>query len=1436
MSSLIKKILFSLMIVLIAMLSAITHVKAAATVTFPRGYDDLKTSNTYYCMEHQDWFSPGTWQAVSSQTIRSDDPDRDNRTLAKILYDGIVTGQGGYHQEHGGPYQYAIWKWCYKKGINTTPVNSAIYDQAYAAVANATPYSQSGKAAISLVENKMVMNGMVGSIKVKSLTGSINGITITFKDIASNDSSKNQNKTIDANSSSIPGWVELYKDKDCTQPIKAGEIKKNDTVYFKNLQPNYWIKKVNISVKSKSSGYTVTWTRWKKTTGQATEQDLMSATKTDGVDTTASVSISTDYSYGSIKINKIGVYKQDGKDVENKNITATFKLYCTTLNKWVAGTAKGRKTYVDSIDKASEYTSTTTIKALHSTYQYQLVEVKVNDQYYNNPIKMISATSNLQKDLKVVEKEKYYATSEVEVYASKENIVVVKDEKTSGDLKIVKIDKHTEKPLQGVSIKVYSNEKEAWVVKDSNGKYSYSKDAKNVEPFITDQNGEIKLDGMSLGTYKVYETAPAEDYDLTIQEGYMKDDISKANGWVYLGDVDMATNTQANVYTFKVVNEKNINIQGRVWLDVITTKAEPYNYIYDAEQDELLSGIKVRLWSLNNNEKPIAETETKDGFYEFKDVSYVDAENAYVEFVYDNKTYIVVDTLVGENNTINSKAKEHTMTINNLKDENLTGNGSAVTEKKQNNLMAYLKYDENEKKYVAKDINLGLMPKETPSMFVSEELEYIKVELNGFEYTYKYGDPQVTVDPYAPKASRIDKRAPISPTDIAYSINQDKDNKLKVYVVYSIKVANTEAMAIDDIYQEKKLYLSELTNTFDDRYELSKDKIGRTDYENSQFNLWDNNKENANMANYNLADSENNAFKDGIEHNKPITSYIQFKVKDAEVEKLLSSKESIEEKATKAEAKGYHEYLRTDNVWVDDEKVTAFDGVKGKYEEKNSNNEKYYVHKSVECEDKSSDLYIQLTLQKSRTISGTVFEDAIADSSKNLGNGKLDADENKAKDVKVELVSKKDAIEPVKLYQYNENTGKTTTINAVVESNNDGTYVFNGVVPGYYYIRFTYGDGTQKMVVAGAEKEIFAKDYKSTIITGPVAEADKAGNNFEWYRKLGNEGYSTAVDDLNARKALDGYDFREDGAYDKNGNLVEKYGEVNIPAYTPLFGIKIENTEGIESADNYIYSEEKSTQKFEGFNFGLIKQPDIPVDITKTITNVKFTNQVGTTLVSENPVDSKSNLLTALEKLEGGSTYAKLELEPDAIYGSSVEITYEITIENNSEDYTDESYYKYGEVTEGNKKKLEIKEVRDDLDEKIDYKSIKFTNSSSNTTEPSYRVESDDTTKTTYVTISGWDSIASGERTTISYTATALLANDDVDSAYENKAKIKTISLDALSSLNSESSTIWKKEGKATITIAPNTGENRSTTYYIIGAVALVVLAGGIILIKKKVM
>ncbi len=350
----------------------------------------------------------------------------------------------------------------------------------------------------------------------------------------------------------------------------------------------------------------------------------------------------------------------------------------------------------------------------------------------------------------------------------------------------------------------------------------------------------------------------------------------------------------------------------------------------------------------------------------------------------------------------------------------------------------------------------------------------------------------------------------------------------------------------------------------------------------------------------------------------------------------------------------------------------------------------------------------------------------------------------------------------------------------------------------------------------------------------------------EWYKYLNNNNYSAAVDDLTEREKVGKYQYSSDGKiYDESGNEV-KQELTNVNAYTPILSISIENDKNDETNDGDLHKSD-----YSGFNFGLITMPSTAIDLDKKITNVKFTSQTGATLVSANPTDKSAAYITALDEVTGGSKYAKMELDKSLMYGSSLETTYEITVINNSDkDYIEDegsdeygNYYYYGEKTSTSKlKQVKVEEVVDELDSKynFDSKESEFTAYKSNpdkgeteTTVNITKNNSDGSTENTNtISITGWESLESGESEHMSYTVTSLLS-DDNDTAYENKAKITKISLDRLTTLKSDYE--WGND-TTTLSITPPTGADRRPIYWIAGTIGLIVLASGIVFLKKRIL
>ena len=1195
-----------------------------------------------------------------------------------------------------------------------------------------------------------------------------------------------------------------------------------------------------------------------------------------------------------------------------------------------------------------------TIEGLYIDFNpYIIVEV-LNDEleqdpYYTDPI-VIEGGSQVQ-----IEDETYYAVT-VNITADTTLQYEIIDNRSSGDLTIEKSDyTYNDLKLEGAEFKLQLVEAQyakncngVWLVQNSDGTFDYTNtSSSSATTFVTDKDGKITLSCLRNGTYAVYETKAPIGYDITKQDGY-----DAENGWVHVGDATVST--EDNIVTYEITNKKIADkLEGYVWVDKPDTKGNDTDNIYGSESNDFLKeGITVNLY--DGTGTLIATTTTdSEGHYEFttknapsytgedKNIYYWDLAEGYVEFIYNNKTiynedgtvreygYITVDPFVGTDVSVNSKAQEYTITTDKLDDNNLTGTtgnnpGKAVTykatrtlsidellestentsEKIKNNTAAYddLKetpltgYYDNET-YTVSNINLGLLEQNDPEFTVDETLAYIKVKMKGYTYTYKYGDAAATNSTNVPTVNEQNSAktftGKIYPTDIAYNMAESTE-ELQVYVVYSIDVKNNETTYIDNQYVEEKLYLDSLVNEYDtNRYVLCTDENNE---DKNDFALWSNSTASG-VASLNI---NNSIYKDGIAKQETKTSYIQFKMKESALEKILTgglTYEDIESAPTKATARGYHEYLRTDNVWVDNPQVTAFNGCKGanSYPKSNNSGKKYYAHKSISKNRSSASLYLKLSLGEQRTISGTVFEDTSVSDDTKLGNGILDNNENnRAKEVTVELLNA-DKETVTKLYQVNDKkvvyNPDGTLPEARTKTVEGGTFTFEGVVPGYYYIRFTYGDGTQKMMPAGSE--IRSNDYKSTIINtaddgaGDIiknaleAKPDQLSNAqqtllndysnedakklVEWYKYL-QQNYSTAVDDTNQRLATEKYVYKEDEkVYDESGNVVTY--PTNVNAYTPMTGISIEN-----DVNDYTDNGDYHSPRYDGFNFGIIEESAPKIKLDKKITNVSLTTQTGSTLVSANPTDRTASYVTALDNTTGGSKYAKVEIEPSLIYGSELKTTYEITITNNSvKDYIEDKessefgyYYKYGEKTDtAELKKITVNEVIDELDAKYNYDptagevketvvhedtsieestvkiekpEVTTSTSSTETTTVTNPDESITTTTNNTLSIKGWSGIESGAKTSINYTVTSLLSNEDNDTLYTNKAKITSISLDKLTTLKSNFEWGENLKDTTTLTITPTTGEDRSNTYWVAGAVALVVIAAGFVVLKKKVL
>ena len=722
----------------------------------------------------------------------------------------------------------------------------------------------------------------------------------------------------------------------------------------------------------------------------------------------------------------------------------------------------------------------------------------------------------------------------------------------------------------------------------------------------------------------------------------------------------------------------------------------------------------------------------------------------------------------------------------------------------------------------------------TPTYEIEEELSKVIVELNGATYTYQYGAPEMSAVTYMVPSLSLQTRqgyytTQLYPSDIAYNMDNGGD-KLKVYAEYNIKVKNTETRN-DNIYSERKLFLNSLKNQFDDeRYVLNDDK-------------WE--LENEDMAVLkNIQNTEfGNTVTGGIESGGSKTTTIQFRIKDDALAYLFNIDDNryiAENLPTIAIANGYHTYQKyIENAWVD---------------RRSSNDIRI-----------SNALYIRLILGTPRTISGMVFLDDKnvtktdnEGNTVNIGDGIYNNNEKIARNVKVELLNSKaldDYSTVADLSSNNNNIAdlyvKDNTIiyekkKAQTVTKDDGTYEFIGVVPGYYYLRFTYGDGTQEIWTTDGNKVDIIKlnEYRSTVINGGITnimkEAINAGDNSkaEWYKNLNaTNKYSIAVDDLNIKEKFENNIYNSDGTVENTNDDFK-----SMKSFSPKTLITIENV--LETVSWYNNSHKPS---FANFNFGITESPKTNVDIEKKVVNIDVITQVGSWMISGNPKDNNYQIMSDLDRVtEGGSKSVKIETDPQILYGGELRVTYNIEVINNSDrDYINETnvenYYYYGIIDANTRvKNVNIQELLDYLDSKfnVDTSSVIGPEGDAITISANDRIISRDvgesggeTRKAITVSITGINNIPAGKSKNIQYVAKDTLTADE-DLAYYNDVELTKMKIDKLSTLQDDFE--WP-EDDTQLVIVPPTGKNKSTFLTINIITLLVIFSMGIFVIKNKV-
>ena len=1086
--------------------------------------------------------------------------------------------------------------------------------------------------------------------------------------------------------------------------------------------------------------------------------------------------------------------------------------------------------------------------------------------------------------------------------------------KSTGSLNIYKLDKETGTNLQGAGFKI-KKEGSGWlkgttapytIVNNMSEATEYTMDNNNKTTFVTYKlfDGEsqqfqnkmmLKIDGLRKGDYSVYETKAPNGYELKAQDGYKEEN---GQGFAFAGTTYVCyVNEKNNIYWnrfVQVTNAQKISISGHVWKEGIPDKGSALDYdsLYDSNIDTNLAGITVYLKKKGEINPIGTATTLDDGTYVFdKLISKSELKNYYVEFDYSSKYaghipvafYSVLQNQPKENS---SKALVYELPTNDsdLSDPQKKYVATTYAGADSNKIATYGlenvgTYDETTQ--TLGNINLGIKPLIIPEYDVRENLADLKINIKGYTYTYNYGGRSKINDKFEVPIVKWQSSGytrPVYPSDIIYD-KLSSNQELEATVTYRIDVTNNATYNIPELYQQDDtLILTSMVNEFDtNRYTLVEDDTWKLE----------NNK--AVIKNLNIINGEDGGIKLSDSKAKTNTVYITFKVNKNAITDILNHPNGImEDYPTKVITNGYHTYLRNDYIWknVEDNNNVKLD-----------NN----THNTGNVEKNSDAPYLVFVPGTDRTVSGTVFKDEIiTNNGEKLGDGIYDKDKEKGvAGVKVELLD----IEGKTLshvYQYNKTDKGTKVLDAVTITDENGKYSLVGVVPGRYYLKFTYGNGSYKITDLDGnvikeenyetkigENSISAKDYKSTIINGDIREkfedrlSEKEGNKtqdelnekyYTWYKDddFKAKDYSLAIDDLNIRKDING---QEDS--------------INGQAMSPQFSITIENTENNSANEDalenaitkenvdktsgnkvnlpIINDEDKNVKNnFGGFHFGIIEQPKQSVEIEKLITNLKLTNTQNNVIFNGNP---ETNQIVGVTDLDGkqneGSSYVRVELAEESIYGSNIEVTYQVKITNTSDlDYYNEDYYNYGVADRNKEVLLKPTEVTDYLDKTLTYveDKTKELNGNKDRVEDTKKketitVESKEIKDAQKFNLKEWESLHTNKNTSptgntsdkVMIVAERILSNQDDDMEILSGAKVisaeNTPSDPTPASPEEEiktirPATIEPAETSTTLTITPPTGENKNDVviYAISGIISLIILATGIVIIKKKIL
>ena len=1068
-----------------------------------------------------------------------------------------------------------------------------------------------------------------------------------------------------------------------------------------------------------------------------------------------------------------------------------------------------------------------------------------------------------------------------------------------GNLNLRKTDETTGEMLAnvGFTLQAKSGVKEGKYVSVQNGNAVYVDEPATI---VTDANGILNIANLYPGTYELIET---------VNPNFGYEDLPK----VINSNLEIQAGTTVTV---EATNKKEyVRISGYVWEDIISGKMIERNDLYQNDEnddsDKLVQGVTVELINSTTGEVVDTAVTNADGQYQFNKVRIDDIPNLYVQFRYNGMTYttVAVHTDVangskalegdarptfneqyaiitqGQSNNSNEEKTydlsyergDHasslilgenpvygyegaTKPVNGVYDQYLiTANTRDAYSGR--NLDAITTPDQIRQEGIEEipNINLGLLEREMPDLTLIQDVDNARLVLNRTEYTYStehtynYGqkeeelnqalqDPEFNVTAnFGIKYSQNQtyERA-VYPSDVRYNELAGGD-ALEVYIRYQIILRNEATTLTSTIRQ--------ISNHYDERYTIQ--------------NITD---ENGNALTYEEQNYDGEGYnKINIDVSREIPPetqayvYIEYKLNDEAIASILSNQMTLE---SVSEIISYSTVDSTGAVYAGIDKDSAPDNADI------TNTDTY-----EDDTDKAPSLI--LTPENSRQVAGTVFKDNAIErllelegyDKERVGNGTYEQDiENVLSNVKVDLYEVYDdgSMNPAVVYEGDEANEQ----NATSTTDQTGSYVLDGLVPGRYVIRYTYGNSSVIYDMDGNEVGTIddVDNYKSTLFRTTRTEEEGAGNgidtsaldksntNPEWYKdETTNENGVRLSDARDNEEVVEDRMEEKDFTY-SDVNEGDSTGTTEITADTPTFEITMDTN--VDDLDNISEFEEQLKFVFNNVDFGIIERPIQDLQIRKEVSNIEIRLANGQVIISGDP---RSQNIQYVGVLPDGSLH--LEIDSEIIQGATIRIEYEIIVDNrNCEiDYNEEDYYYHGLVSDpSNSWSIStVEELFDYVDKGLQYELENQSDTTTWQVVDSTRLQSlidqgrfapdvaNAIKSNNYNQIlwtESFNNMTPGQENSVKLVLTRVLSNNEDDFTFPNDVEVNVVSkekpdtsipgnYDPVEGEPSE-----PDEDEIIVTITGPTGANRNFVPYIItGIGALAILVAGVVLIKTKV-